>query len=430
MRYFNNTSWMFAEQALRMIAGLFVGVWVARYLGPEQFGIFSYATAFVAIFAGIAKLGLDSIVVREIVKHPEKSDVYMGTAFWLKVMGAILVWAIIATTTLLSNNDKITNIYILIIASGIIFQSFEVIDFYFQSQVLSKFVSVCKITQLTISSVLKIYLVMTHAELIWFVIILMIDQVLLTVGLIIAAKNKKIVSNYNKFNFYVAKKLLKDSWPVMLSSLAITIYMRIDQLMIHNMLGAEEVGVFTAAVTITSAFYFIPMLISNSLFPSIVNSKKICEELYLKRLQLLFTGLFWIAVFIYIPMFFFSDLVVSLLYGQSFKDASVVLSIYAFAGIFIFLGVASGSWYINENMQRNLLYRTLIGAIINVTLNFMLIPMLGLKGAAISTLFAQATVSLFLDYIAKKTRVIFIMKIRAIRFSGLEEFNKDLLKSR
>ena len=424
MRYFKNTSWMFAEQALRIIAGLFIGVWIARYLGPEQFGIFSYATAFVAIFAGIAKLGLDSIVIRELVNYPEKADVYLGTAFWLKVMGALIVWAIIATTTLLSNNDQTTNIYILIIASGIIFQSFEVIDFYFQSQVLSKFVSICKITQLFISSALKIYLVFTNEDLLWFVLVSAIDQMVLGINLYISYKKQLLANFYNKFDSQILVKLLRESWPLMLSSLAITIYMRIDQIMIQNMLGTKEVGIFTAAVNIVSAFYFIPMLITSSLFPSIISSKKISEELYYKRLQLLFSTLTWIAILIYIPMIIFSDQLVNLLYGQNFKNAGQVIYIYAFAGIFVFMGVASARWYINEGLQKITLLRTLVGAAINIALNLILIPIINLKGAAIATLISQITVAFLLDLGSNKTRLVFIMKLRALLFIGIFYFKE------
>ncbi len=185
-RYFTNTSWLFAENILRLIAGFLVGVWVARYLGPEKYGIFSYALAFVAIFAGVAKLGLDGIVVRELVKEPEKKDLYLGTAFWLKLIGAIVALFLIMLGTLFTNNDRTTNIYIFIIAAGIFFQSFEVVDFYFQSKVLSKFVSVCKITQLILSSLLKIYFVLTKADLVYFVFISLIDQIILAFTLFLS----------------------------------------------------------------------------------------------------------------------------------------------------------------------------------------------------------------------------------------------------
>ncbi|HAS64371.1 MAG TPA: flippase, partial [Vibrio sp.] len=157
-RYLANTSWMMGEQVLRIIAGLVVGTWVARYLGPDRFGVFSYVMAFTSIFGGLAKLGLDGIVVRELINRPEKCDVYLGSAFWLKLLGSILVVLLVLIILPFTNNDSSTNFLVLIVVSGFVLQTFEVIDFYFQSQVLSKITSICKTIQLSLSSIIKIYL--------------------------------------------------------------------------------------------------------------------------------------------------------------------------------------------------------------------------------------------------------------------------------
>jgi len=205
IRYFKNTSWMMAEQFLRILAGLFVGIWVASYLGPELFGLFSYVLAFTAIFGGIAKLGLDGIMVRELVNHPEKRDAYLGTAFWLKILGAFIVMGLMATIVPFTSNDAATNLFIFIIAAGLVFQSFEVVEFYFQSQVLAKIVSICKVIQLALSSMIKIYLVLTEAELFWFVIVTAFDALSLAVSyfirsLHIAYQQRKNPTFYKNFD--------------------------------------------------------------------------------------------------------------------------------------------------------------------------------------------------------------------------------------
>ncbi|MEO1941195.1 MAG: flippase, partial [Candidatus Thioglobus sp.] len=314
MRYFANTSWVFGEKMLRMVSGLLVGFWVARYLGPEQFGLFSYALAFVSIFSGLAKLGLDGIVVRDLVNHPHQRNVYLGTAFWLKFVGAFVMLGIVALATLFTSNDHTTNLYVFIIASGIIFQSFEVVDFYFQSKVLSKFVSICKITQLAVSSALQVYFVLTGADLIWFVVVTSINQVMLALTLFIAYRYQKLGNFYQHFDFILAKKLLKDSWPLVLSGLAIALYMRIDQIMIKEMLGEREVGIYTAAVRLSEAWYFIPLIIANSLFPAIANAKKISNKLYYTRLQRLYTLMLWSAIIVAVMMTFLSSRVITSLY--------------------------------------------------------------------------------------------------------------------
>ncbi len=396
-----------------MIAGLLVGIWVARYLGPEQFGVFSYATAFVAIFGSLAKLGLDGIVVRDLVNEPHKKDLYLGTAFWLKLVGALITFIIVAFATLFTSNDYTTNLYIFIIASGIIFQSFEVIDFYFQSKVLSKFVSLCKMAQLLLSSLLKVYFVLTGADLFWFVVVSLIDQIALATTLYIAYKYQKLENFYRYFDSEVAKNFLKNSWPLVFSGLVVMIYMRIDQIMIKEMLGSQEVGVYSAAVRLSEAWYFIPMVITSSLFPAIVNAKKVSKELYYTRLQRLYTFMVWTAIAIALPITFLSDWLVNLLYGKEYMGAGQVLMIQTWAGLFVFLGVASSSWLTSENLQTIAFYRTFAGAIINIVLNLLLIPIYGIAGAAVATLVSYMFAGFLFDIFNHNTKKIFLMKISA-----------------
>ena len=415
-RYFANTSWLFAEQLLRMVAGLLVGIWVARYLGPEQFGIFSYAIAFTSLFNSIAKLGLDGIVVRDLVKEAEKRDIYLGTAFWLKLLGALLMLGIVAIAMQLTSSDPLTNLYILIIASGAIFQSFEVVDFYFQSKVLSKFVSICKMAQLFISSLLKLYFIYTGAELIYFVLVTLLDQVTLALSLYIAYRFQELGSFYGHFNKAIAKQLLKDSWPLIFSGLVIMIYMRIDQIMIKEMLGERDVGLFSAAVRLSEVWYFIPVIISTSLFPSIVNAKKISDKLYDTRLRHLYTFMIWLAIMIALPMTFLSNWLVTLLYGEAYREAGQILMIHIWAGVFVFMGVASSKWFISEGLQRHLTINTVAGAIMNILLNIFLIPKYGIYGAAIATVMSQALASYFMNILFKRTRLNFFRLTRSVVF--------------
>lgn len=386
LRYFKNTSWLIAEQFLRIIAGLLVGIWVARYLGPQQFGLFSYALAFTAIFAGIAKLGLDGIIVRELINHPDKRDAYLGTAFWLKVMGSIIVMLLMAAVIPFTNNDATTNLFIFIIACGLVFQSFEVVEFYFQSQVLAKLISICKIIQLSLSSLIKIYLVITEAELIWFVLVTTVDALSLAICYFSAYRLQKATVFYTCFNFIIAKRLLKDSWPLIFSSIVVMIYMRIDQIMIKQMLDEYEVGIYSAAIRLSEAFYFIPTIITASLFPAILNAKKISHELYMLRMQRLYTMMVWTAIIIAIPITIFSDWIVFVLYGNDYSTSADILMIHVWSGIFVFLTVSSGKYLTSEGLTRKIFYRNLSGMILNVMLNFKMIPLYGGVGAALATL--------------------------------------------
>lgn len=418
-RYASNTSWMLSEKLLRLISGVLVGIWVARYLGPQQFGVFSYVLAFVALFSSIAKLGLDSIVVRDLINEPLKKDIYLGTAFWLKLCGAFISLGMVGIALLFTSNTATTNIYIWIVASGIVFQAFEVIDFYFQSKVLLKFVSICRLMQLIVSSLARIYLVVSGAELFWFVVVTCIDQITLAVSLYFVYRYQNNRDFLSRFNVNVARKMLAHSWPLIFSGFVVTLYMRIDQIMIKEILGEKEVGLYSAAVRLSEVWYFVPILITQSLFPAIVGAKKINEELYILRLQRLYTFMLWISLMIALPTALASNWIINFLYGAEFSEAGKILMIHTWAGVFVSLGVVSSSWLVSENMQKIALYRTLAGAITNVVLNFYFIPLWGIVGAAYATVISYMVAGFLFDLLSQKTRIMFVMKINALFLRGI-----------
>ena len=380
---------MFGEQILRMISGLLVGIWVARYLGPEQFGVFSYALAFVAIFGSLAKLGLDGIVVRDLVNEPQKRDVYLGTAFWLKIIGALVTLVIVAFSTLFTSNDYTTNLYIFIIASGIILQSFEVIDFYFQSKVLSKFVSLCKVTQLLISSLLKVYFVLSGAGLLWFVVVSLVDQFSLAIALAYAYSRQKTEMFYFKFDKRIAKDMLLNAKPLIIAGIMVSIYSSIDRVIIKEMLGVREVGLYSVATGLTAALYFIPALLASSLFPAILNAKKQSIDIYNKRLSHLYKYTLVIGLLVCVFVFIFASQIISILYGHQYIASSGVLQIYIWNFLLICFSSIFGKWLLSENLQYLLPRFTLMAIVVNVTACFILIPLWSIKGAALAALASQ-----------------------------------------
>ncbi|MBI9084494.1 MAG: flippase [Desulfobacterales bacterium] len=413
-RYSMNTMWMVSEQILRLIAGLFVGIWVARYLGPGQFGLLNYAVAFTVLFGVIAKLGLDAIIVRDLVNQSHPLDVYLGTAFWLKAVGASVAMSFIAMAVRFTANDVTTNGYIFIIAAGLIFQSFEVIEFYFQSQVLVKFVSICKMVQLSISSVLKIYMVLSGSQLISFVLLSLFDNATLALSLFVAYQHQRKPDFIKYFDLQIARTLLKDSWPLILSSIVIMIYMRIDLIMIKEMLGEHEVGVYSAAVRLGEVWYFIPVIIATSFFPAILNAKKQSETLYYSRLKRLYAFMAWFAIIIALSMSLLSDRLVILLYGAPYSAAGRVLTIHIWSGVFVFVGVVSGKWLLAENLQLFSTINTSIGAIANVILNYVLIPKIGIIGSAWATLISYFIAAYLCLAFSKRTRINFFNITKSI----------------
>lgn len=425
-KYFANTGWLFIGRIIQMAVGLFVGVYVARYLGPGQYGILSYAIAFVGLFSAIASLGLDSIVVRELIKTPQKRNELLGTVFCLKLAGAVLMFGAIIIGTRFISNDDFTGLLIIIIASSYIFQAFSVIDLNFQAEVKSCYVVQAQIAQLIISSVIKLLLIWIGAPLLWFAIVFLIDAIILAAGLAYNyLRNGRRIFAW-KFKLAMAKALLKDSWMLMFASMSIMLYMQMDQIMIKTMLGNEELGFYAVAVKLSAVWYFIPMAITGSLFPAIISAKKKSENLYHIRLQQLYDLMAWTAIAIALPITFLSPWVIKTLYGSAYLSGASVLSIHIWAGVFVFLGVASGRWLEIENYTKTYFFRTFIGAIINLILNIILIPKYGIDGAAIATLVSQFAIIFFMGFILK-TRKQTVLMLKSINlFSVISRIYKRL----
>jgi O-antigen/teichoic acid export membrane protein len=403
-RYFANTSWMFGEQALRILSGIIVGIWVTRYLGPERYGIFSYAIAFTSIFGSIAKLGLDGIVVRNLVKAPEKRDAILGTAFWLKLVGATLMLIVVGVSLLVTDTDRTTALYVMIITAGFLFQSVEVIDFYFQSRVLSKFVSLCRVCQLVLSSILKLYFIYKRADLIWFVVIMLIDQFTVAVTLCLAYKSQEKKGFFGQFSFVEAKNMLQDSYPLILSGFLLMVQARADQVLLKKLIGNTELGYYSSALRLIEAFVFVPVILSNSLFPAVVNARKMSKELYETRLLRLYRLMMALFLLVATPIFFFGSFIITILYKNAYAPAGPLFSLMAFRLFFTNYGMARNSFLMAENLTGFSLFTMAAGAVVSLALNFLLIPhyhSVGAIWANIGTFFVS---TFLLDFFYRPTR--------------------------
>ncbi len=416
IRYLKNTSWLLLEKLLRLSVGLFIVVWVAKYLGPEQFGLFSYAQSFVGLFAILANLGIDNIVVRELLKDNYNHEDLIGTSFWMKLFGAFLVLFILAIAVLFTSNDKTTNFLIFIVASPVIINSFHVVDLFFQSKVMGKFVTYANIIALFFSSIVKIILLLSEAPLIAFAYVMIFDSLVLSAGLVYfyLKNNKKFKVTNLKFNPTIAAFLLRSSWPLILSGVVGSISMKVDQVMIKEMLGNTDVGIYSAAVRLSEIWYLIPVVLSASLFPAIVNAKEACQKLYHDRLQKYYDLMVWLAVLIALPTTYLSDWVIGMLYGKEYAEAAAVLTIHIWTGVFVFLGTAFNSYLVSENLVRKAFYRVALGTILNIILNIILIPIYGIIGAAIASLFGHIVANYLYDIFDNDLHGQFVMKTKSL----------------
>lgn len=412
-----NTGWLFADRILRMVVGLFVGVWIARYMGPEQFGVYNYALVFVGMFSALSNLGLDGIVVRNVVRDPARKDTILGTAFFLKFSGGIFTLIIsVGAIMALRPGDSVTGWLVGITAVGAIFQAFDTIDFWFQSQVKSQYTVYVRNGAFLIITLVKALLILTRSSLVAFACAGLAEIVAGTIGLIFAYRLHGNYLNQWRVNFQYAKELLADSWPLICSCLAVGFFMKIDQVMLREMAGSESAGIYAAATRISEIGYFIPIIIVSSVSPAIVNAKKIGNDIYYRRLRKLFDFTAALAFAIAIPTTLLSKYFVLLLFGKNYAAAGPILAIHIWATLFYFLGIVQGPWNITEGLTNLSLKRTLITAVANIILNFILIPKYSGIGAAISTVAAYFCGAFLANGIDGKSRHIFYLQIEAIFF--------------
>ena len=392
---------------------------MARYLGPEQFGLLNYAVAFVSLFAAVADFGLNGIVVRDLVQDPTTSQITMGTAFALQTLGGVIAFGLaLMAISYVRPDDELARLAVDVLALLMVFKATEVVRYWFESQVQSKYivwmgngVSLCL-------SAIKIGLILAKASVLAFVWAIFVEGLLVAVGLLIVYAWRGGKPSLWRIRFSRAAVLLRDSWPLILSGLAVMVYMRIDQIMLGQMLGDESVGLYTAAVKISEAWYFIPVAIVTSVFPSIIEAKKQSEIHYIHRLQRLSDVMVLMALGVAIPMTFLSNWVITLLFGDAYLQSGSVLAIHIWAGIFVFTGLVSGKWLLIEGLQRYSFYRTLFGASVNVGLNAILIPKYGIIGAAWATVVSQACANMVFNIFNAKTRPVFFLQCRSCLVIG------------
>ncbi len=382
----DNTGWLFVDQVVRMGVGLIVGVWVARYLGPEKYGLLSYAVAFVALFSAVASLGLNDISVRNIVRDITRKEEILGTTFYLKLIAGIVAFGMTTLGIIIVRPvDTLAHWVVGIIAAGTIFQAFETIDFWFRSQVQAKYVVYARNAAFTVISVFKIILILMRAPIIAFAWAGLAEIALGSIGLAFAYQaSGNHIRNWKR-SLATAGDLLRDSWPLIFSGIVTTIYLRVDQVMLGQMVGNEEVGVYSAAVRLAEVWYFIPMAVYSSVLPGIVESKAVSEELFYSRLQKLYNLMALMAYAVAIPVTCLAGWVVDMLFGHAYVKAGPMLAVLIWAGLFVNLGVARSSFLMSMNWTKVHFITVFLGSIINVILNLLLSPRYGGMGAVIAS---------------------------------------------
>lgn len=399
-----------------LFIGFIVGIYVARYLGPSQYGLLSFVTSLVSLFAVATHMGLSGVVVRELVKYPEERDEVLGSTMALKLFGGsigFILFFIYAFST-----ERVANIefsIILVISATMFLKPFEIFDFWFQSQVQARYSAIAKSTALFLVSLFKVLLVVLGAGLFYFAFAYFLQILLVaTISFFFYKKTTNLALSEWKISKNRAKSLFKMGWMVMLGAFFATVYLRIDKVMLKMMIGNQSVGIYAVASQLSEVWYFIPSAIVTSLFPKLIDlhGKNMLE--FNRRLQQLMDFLFFLAICFAVPVTFLAEPLVLWLYGPAYHHAGTVLSIHIWAGVFIFMRQAFSKWILIENALQFSMITQGMGALINVLLNFILIPKYEAVGAAVATLLSYATASYIVLAFYTKSRPIFWMMSRSL----------------
>jgi O-antigen/teichoic acid export membrane protein len=385
-RILPNAGWMVADRLSRMVLGLLVGAWLARYLGPADFGALSYAIAFVALFSPLATLGLERIVVRELVDEADRAYEILGTAFALRLAGALAALLLsIASVAWLRPGDPLAVTLVAVLAAASVMQTFDVIDLWFQSGMQARYSVAAAGAAFVLAALLRIALILARSPLPAFAWAALFEAAVASGGLLLVYRARGGSARAWRWSPARARSLVADGWPLMLSSVMILVYLRIDQVMLGQMTSPLELGAYSAAVKLVEVWYFVPTTLVAAIFPTIVEARRAGEQVFYARLQRLY-GLMAVSAYaVALPTCLLSRWIVTTLFGEAYAHAAPMLAVLVWSILFTNLGVARSSFLTTMNLTRPYFMTVALGAVVNVALNLLLIPRWGGMGAVIAS---------------------------------------------
>lgn len=415
-----NILWLSFDKIFRLVLGLIAGIWVARYLGPGKWGELNYVQAYTSILSTIAMLGMDGFLVKEILEAPKDKRTILGSAFVLRLTTAIIgaVVAYLVLSYLGAGSNAIRMYFFLLLT--VLFTPFDLIDIEYQSELKSKRTVLTKSIAFACGAIAKIGMILLKMPVIYFAAVIGMESLVAYMLLVTQYQLSRNNIFLWRFKTSIMTGLLKRAWPFMLASVAVMLYMRMDQIMLGSMISEKEVGKFSAAVRVSELFTFIPLAISSSYLPVLLKVKQEKgRAIFLAEMERLFNWMFLISVGIALGVTLFSRPIIGILYGSAFADTSGILIVHIWSLVAIFAGVSAGQFLVIEGMQQYTFYRTLIGLIVNIIMNILLIPSMHAYGAAVATLISQFVVGYASGLIFKKMRIIFYMQMRSIIYPFL-----------
>jgi len=405
------------DRVVRMAVAFLIGIWLARYLGPDQYGLFNYATAFVALFGVIASLALEGVAIRDIVREPTSKDEVLGSLFFMRLAGAVIACVLALWLILQMRPGQPTVAWLVaIFAAAQLFMAFDVIDCWFQAEVASKYTVYARGAAFLVSSAAKLLLILAGAPLIAFAWTVFAESALAAVGLVIAYRAAGQHLRHWGGTFARAVRLLRDGWPALISGFLIMIYMRIAQVMLGELGTFADVGSYSVATRLVEVWYIVPVTLTASLFPAIIRASELAPAEYRRRIQHLYDVLLWMAIALAILVSLFAPWIVRLLFGAAYASAAPVLALQCWMATWVFFGVARAKSLYAEGALKHGMAVEITSASINVAANFALIPKHGAVGASIASLVAafgaNSLVALFSPVI-RRSMIMYLLALAA-----------------
>ena len=402
-----NLSWLLFDKLFRASLNILLSVLLARHFGPENFGILNYLIAFIFLFNAISSLGMNPVLTNIIVKKKKFNKNLLISAYQLRFFASMICYIIFILILLIFNEAEIYLNYSLILGLIIILKSSEIFFSYFEAKLLSKFI--------VISQLVGLFL---FASIVFFVIIKNLDDVYIYYGLLVDAIVVFLLINYfytsennkifNKFQFNKIKSLILKSLPVLISSLSIILYMRIDQIMINLIIDEYQLGIYSVSVRYVEIFHFIPNYYDFFVTILLISKK------YVNDLVKINSIIFKFSIFFTALIFLSSDFIIPFLFGNEYSQSISTTKILSFSLLFVFFGVVNEHWYISKNLQKYYAIYVLLGAILNIIFNYILINKIGIQGAAYSTILTYFLIIFLFDFINKKTRFLIQIKYKSL----------------
>ena len=411
--YSKNFSWLMLENLVKVLIGFTVSVYVIRYLGPKDFGLISYTLSIVGILSPFASLGIDAILFRNLINDKDNEAKLIHTAKVMKFF-ASLVLVTISGVFIYLYSSNIDFIYIFLLLSlGLVIDVFALYKEYFLSIEKPKYITISSIVSLLVASTVNIAFVVLKFSVVWFAFVYLMQKLIYIFGLKYYYKKQQLVNNKTIFDIGLAKNMIHDSWPLIFTSFAGLLYMSTDQILIKYFLDFEQVGLYATAVKLIVVFYVIPSIISNILYPKMINQyKTLNHKEFIEKTQVLYFFNLIISILILIFFILFGEKIILFLFGDNFIESVEVLYVYSFGLIFVFFGSMNNKLLVMDNLQKLMLGRNIFGLGANIVLNIILIPLYGIKGAAIATVLTEMIVMLSYG-LNIKTRYIMWLQLKS-----------------